>query len=115
MFDFGLLFKEIDDRSLFNVWPTIKHKPRELYQIRLDENVVESTNDEDILDFLHLLKFIPARRVLLLNAMKQFLVFSKVFIEIFKYSKVDFRNIMLVGNVRPYFSLVFFLNQKDIF
>lgn len=62
-----------------NCWPDIKNKLHDIYNITLDPNVVVPKMDDDLLAFLHLLKFVPVRRVKFENALKSFVVFSEVF------------------------------------
>lgn len=62
-----------------NCWPDIKNKLHDLYNITLDSNVVVPKMDADLLAFLHLLKFVPVRRVKFENALNSFVVFSEVF------------------------------------
>lgn len=77
LFDFGLLFNHIDGNAFIRTWPIIKHTPKDVYGIKIGENVVP-TNEPEILSFLHLLKFLPSRAKFE-NAIKEFIVFAKVY------------------------------------
>ncbi|XP_055307057.1 uncharacterized protein LOC129571306 [Sitodiplosis mosellana] len=75
LFDFEILYSDIDGNAFMNTWPEIKHTARDVHDIHVPENIIPMNNPE-ILDFLHLLKFIPSRAKFE-NVIKEFIIFGK--------------------------------------
>lgn len=78
LYDFDLLFEHIDSASLISTWPTIKNKPYEKYNVRLDTDIEVPQCDSDLLCCLRLLKLLPAPRIKFENSLKSFIKFSEV-------------------------------------
>lgn len=72
------MFPNVDGNALIDVWPTIRNKPNLLFGTEIDEDVLLPTEDTDVRCFVHLLKFLPAKRVKLKNAVKSLIKFCTV-------------------------------------
>lgn len=71
-----MLFDQIDSAALIDIWPGIKNKPYDQYNIRLECDV--PVYDPDVICFLRLMKFMPAPRIKFENSLKSFIKFSHV-------------------------------------
>lgn len=77
-YDFKVLFPEIDENALLNAWETIKKKPHELFQVKLDEKEGIFHTDVDVHNFFGFMKLFQPHKIKLITAIKSFLVYSEV-------------------------------------
>lgn len=78
MFDFTVLFPNVDQQALMKAWVSIKKKPLELFQAKLDERDEIFHCDVELHNFFGFLKLFQPHKVKLITAAKSFMVFSKV-------------------------------------
>lgn len=78
LYDFELMFPSINASALIDTWPTIKDQLADLHGTEIDDDISLPNVDSDVLSFIRLLKFMPARRVKLKNALKVFIKFCTV-------------------------------------
>lgn len=86
LFDFTLLFEDINSSSLVDTWPQIADKLESIFKINYPKMQFTTTFSKEIEQFLILLRIFPykAKRgnvpaETFYNTIKRFVIFSKVF------------------------------------
>lgn len=80
LFDFDLLFENANSVGLFSdLWTNIKAEPYKLLTSGVDCSKYP-LNDENFIDFLHLLKILPSARCQFPTSVNNFIKISEVMI-----------------------------------
>lgn len=78
LFDFSLMFPEVNDQALIGQWDKIEKKPFEMYQIDINDEDPIFNCDSELHSFFLYLKMLPTHKIKFKNAVKSFMVFSQV-------------------------------------